>query len=110
MIEVVMNLDSAVSSARDCVLGSLYIANDGTGTVERRNYDVYLMRKPTRGRPAVPPQELTCPSHPDYHRRPRAARRARVEGHASDSYPPLVLLQKALNALFPKTSRARKLT
>ena len=102
MIEVVMHLDSAVSSSRDCVLGSLYIANDGTGTLERRNYDVYLMRKPKRGNPAVPPRELTCPSHPDYAKRPKAHRRARVEGHASDAYPPLVLVQKALNALYPQ--------
>lgn len=50
MIVVHAHLFSAVSASRDDTLCRVEIANDGTGTAARGNYDVRLYSRGERGR------------------------------------------------------------
>lgn len=77
MIEVTMELRSAVSSSRDRNLCRLEIANDGTGTATRGNYNVRLYAR-NNG---------------------RLIRTARVESWPRNARPAWCLLAAAMEAL-----------
>jgi hypothetical protein len=78
MIVVTVELHSAITG-RVSRLGGMVIANDGTGSKSRGNYDAQLVsRNGAKGRAA------------------------RVEGHAREALSVWVLVGKAIAALYPK--------
>lgn len=84
MIIVTADLDSALGSHRDKQLFTMIVTNDGSGSVTRGNYNVYLGR---RG--------ITAPL--DIIRRP--LRRGRVLDHARKSTHVGTLIRRALESV-----------
>lgn len=76
MIRIDMNLDVYGLGVKVTSLAQVTIANDGTGTSSRGNYNVVAISKTGR-----------------------VIRKARVENWARKSKPPLALLRAALEAL-----------
>lgn len=87
MIVVKIELWSA-RTGRVTEIGRTYITNDGTGTDDRRNYDVWICR---RGRYAPPG---------DY--KSAATRTASITKFPSKAYNVWRLIARALKAAFPE--------
>ncbi len=81
-IRVIVLLDKGGTNTDVHHLGSISIANDGTGSKNRRNYDVAQHSKSHKGGPP-----------------PHVVKRARVEGFRSESVSVMKLLREALEAL-----------
>jgi len=72
-------------------LGRAYVANDGTGTTDRGNYNVAICRK---GKAAIP--------HPVVNGGPQATREGRVEDYQRERLPMWRLVMRALASAFPE--------
>jgi hypothetical protein len=72
-------------------LGRMYLANDGTGSAERGNYDVAVCRKGTNSVPRP-----ISPNGPD------ATRAGRVESYPRQAYNVWRLIARALRSAFPE--------
>lgn len=87
MIVVRIELHSAVTGEIS-EIGRMYIANDGTGSRRRGNYDALVMRRGA----ASPPTWAEKVA--------RAVRRSRVENYPRISLPIWELVRRALDAAF----------
>mgnify|MGYP000072969658 CR=1 FL=1 len=67
-------------------IGRMYVTNDGSGTLDRGNYDVHVCRKDNLRRPTDPDSNAT--------------REARVEDYPRKSYNVWQLVKRALNNTF----------
>ncbi len=93
MLVVKVELHSA-TTGEISELGRMYIANDGTGTPKRGNYQAAVCKK---GSFAVP-----FPINPKASTAKRASRFARVEDYARESLPIWRLVMRALAGAFPE--------
>ena len=84
MIRVTIDLISAIHPDRDQRLGTMFITNDGTGTTEKRNYDVHVCRKGAEDMFGKP------------------TRTGRVENYPAPSYNVWRLIARALLSAFPE--------
>lgn len=89
MIVVEVKLHSAITGLTS-ELATLVIANDGTGTDQRGNYDCVALRKGHKHPMGV---SVTSKSSPD------VIRRCRVEGHRRIAEPVCNLVAKALKGM-----------
>lgn len=87
MILVTVDLLSAQTGVRE-TLGVVAITNDGTGTKDRRNYDVKVARKGQFDKVFEKP-----------------LRKARVENWPSESYSIWRLVLRALGKAFPEDAK-----
>lgn len=102
MLRVTIELLSAVTG-RTSKLGTMYIANDGTGSIDRGNYTAAVQSKPNAD--ANPPRDLYNLegwSTDAIARHPKAARAGKVSDYARQAYNVWRLVARACLATFPE--------
>jgi hypothetical protein len=105
MITVKVELWPHGDEERATEIGRMYIANDGSGSVDRGDYIAAVCR---RGTDEVPLEIYGDRAGPDFDDSPKAARAAEIKNYPRLAYNQWRLIARALLATFPEEAKRSK--
>lgn len=99
MLRVTIDLISAITGETSTI-GTMFIANDGTGTASNSSYDVAVCRRGS--------EEVPCAAGVFVDRdRPKAARCGKVRDYPRQAYNVWRLISRAILSAFPEEQKIK---